>query len=134
MPKFEDLGSTFLKKNIRVEINFFEIGCKQNFVKRLESLYFFAQNTQIWPFGPEVWKTKASRKFQVCPILKFWVVSGRFAIFLGRFSWFCVVSAGYGAFWLFPGLSKYDKNLFIKLFLSILLLKSSESTEFGFGF
>ena len=54
MPKFEDLGSTFLKKNIRVEINFFEIGCKQNFVKRLESLYFFAQNTQIWPFGPEV--------------------------------------------------------------------------------
>ena len=38
---------------------------------RSESQYFLAQNAQIWAFGLETWKTKAGRKFQISPILKF---------------------------------------------------------------
>ena len=57
----------------------------------------------IWKFE----KTKASKKLQICPILKFWVVASCFAIFY-RFGWFWVVLAGvlgrfgwcFGSFWL----------------------------------
>ena len=34
-------------------------------------------------------------------------ILGRFTIFGGRFGWFCVVSTGFGAFWLVPGFRKY---------------------------
>ena len=48
------LGLKFLKTNVRFEVSNFKIGYKQNFVERLESLYFLAQKTQIWAFGLEV--------------------------------------------------------------------------------
>ena len=54
MPIFANLDSKFSKINVRYEISTFKIGYMQNFVKRLESLYFFAQNSQIWVFVLEV--------------------------------------------------------------------------------
>ena len=63
MPKFGHLGYIFSTNNIRFETSPMEIVYKQNFVKRLESSYFFNQNTKIWAFGPKVCKMKASRKF-----------------------------------------------------------------------
>ena len=67
-----------------------------NFVKRLESWYFLAENIQICSFGLKFWTTKATRKFRISPILKLCVVSqffGLFQQFLGRFGWFWHVSA-----------------------------------------
>ena len=55
-------------------------------------------------------KSESNRKFQISAIVKFWVVSGRFAIFWGRFRWFQVVwliLASFGSFWLVPDFSKY---------------------------
>ena len=49
-------------------------------------------------FGFKIKKTKTNRKFQISPILKFWIVLGRSAILLGRFGWICVVSAGFDWF------------------------------------
>ena len=82
----------------KFKIIIFKIGYRQNFVKRLNNWYFFAQNTRIWAFGLNVWKTKASRKFQIPLIFNCWVVLGHFAVF-----WF--VSAGFGSFWLVPAFS-----------------------------
>ena len=47
-------GSEIFKTNVRFEVSNFKIGYMQNFVERLESLYFLAQKTQIWAFGLEV--------------------------------------------------------------------------------
>ena len=47
------LGLKFSKTNVRFEVSNFKIGYMQNFVERLESLYFLAQKTQIWGFGLE---------------------------------------------------------------------------------
>ena len=74
------------------------------------------QNTHIWAFGIEVWKTKVSRTLQISPILKFWVVC----------NYFWVVSAGVGSFWLVPDFRKYAKLAYIqdivpKIALSIVL-------------
>ena len=41
---------------------------------------------------------------------QFWVVSGHFAIFLGCFGWFRVVSAGFGSFWLVQSFREYDAD------------------------
>ena len=41
-------------------------------------------------------------------MLKFWAISGRFAIILGRFDRFQIVSASVRFFWLVPGFSKYN--------------------------
>ena len=81
MLKFGHLDSKFSKINVRFEISTFEIAYRQNFVRRLESWYFLTQNTHISAFGPKIWKMKVSRKFQISPTLKFWVVLGRFTIF-----------------------------------------------------
>ena len=54
MSKVGHLGLKFSKKNVRFEISTVEIEYIQNFVKKLESRYFFVQNTQIWAFGLEV--------------------------------------------------------------------------------
>ena len=40
MPNFGDLGLKFLKINIRFEINTFEIGYRQNFVKIRKLILF----------------------------------------------------------------------------------------------
>ena len=96
-PKYPNLGiwaQNLWENNIRLEISIFKIGYRQNIVKILESWYFFVQNTQIWAFGTELWKTKGNRKFKISPIWKFWVVSGHFAIYLCRFGRFWIVLAG----------------------------------------
>ena len=101
MPKFGHLGSKLSKTNGKFEISTFKLGYMRNFVKiRLK-----------------IWKSKASRKLKISPILQFWVVSGRFAIFwgsfrltLGRFGWFRLVLAGFGSFWLITSFSKYVKK------------------------
>ena len=61
--------------------------------------------------GSKFEKRKLIEKFQISPILKFWIVSGRFTIFGGHFDWFRVVSAGFGWFWLVPGLRKYETKI-----------------------
>ena len=83
-------GLKIWKTNVRFEISTFEIGYMLDFVKRLESCYFLAQKAQIGVIGLKIWKTRTSRKLQVSPISKFWVVLARF-----------------GSFWLFPGFGKY---------------------------
>ena len=60
---------------------------------------YFKSDNGFW----EIWKTKTSGKFQISPILKFWVISGCFAICLYRFGWLRIVSAGFGLFWLVSG-------------------------------
>ena len=113
-PKYPNLGiwaTNFWKNNVRCQISIFKIGRRQNLVKRLESWYFFVQNTQIWAFGPKVWKTKVNRKFQISPIWTFSVSSGCFSFFLGRLGWFRIVLAGFGSFGLAPGISKYEWTL-----------------------
>ena len=96
---FAHLGSKCSTNNARFEISTLEIGYRQNIIERLDSWYFLAQNTQIWTFRLEVWKTKASRKLQISSILKFWVVSagfGSFWLVSGRFGSFLVlVSTGF---------------------------------------
>ena len=47
MRRFGDLSSKFSKTNDKFEISTFEIESRQNVVKRLESWYYLAQNTQI---------------------------------------------------------------------------------------
>ena len=79
-----DSGSKFSKTNVIFKISTCQIEYRQNFVERLESLNVLAQNAQICAFGLEIWKTKASRKFQISPVWKFWIVSGRFTFFLSR--------------------------------------------------
>ena len=117
MRKFGYLGSKFLKTNVRFEISTFKIGYRQIFGKRLESWYFLAQNTQIWAFGLKVWKMKASRKFQITSILKFWVFLqfclvvldgfGLFRLVLDHFGWFRIVFTGFGLFWPISGFINY---------------------------
>ena len=114
MSKFGYLGSKYLKTNVKFGISIFEIGCRQNFVERLESWFFLAQNTQIWAFGLEIWKRKDCRKFQISPIF--------FSVVL-QFFW--VILAGFGSFWLVLGFSNYD-NLIIhpSYFLTVLKTQS----------
>ena len=61
--------------------------------------------------GSKFEKQKLVEKFQIFPILKFWIVSGRFTTFRGHFDWFRVVSAFFGKFWLVPGLRKYETKI-----------------------
>ena len=75
-------------------------GYRQHFIK-MKSWYFLAQNTHIGTIGLKNWKMKARRKFQIFPILKFWIALGHFRIFLGHlhlvlscfnlFCWFRVI-------------------------------------------
>ena len=65
----------------------------------LGSYYFFVQNIKIFAFGLEILKNKDSRKFQISPTLKLWVVSDHFAIswaVLGCFGLFRLVLAHLG--------------------------------------
>ena len=94
MPKFGYVGSKFLKTNVRFEIRIFKIRYIENFIEKLESWYFFDQNTKIWTFVQEVWKAKLSIKFQSSLILKFWVISDHFTVFGGTF-WL-----NFESFWL----------------------------------
>ena len=71
------------ESNVRFEISAFETGYRQHFIK-MKSWYFLAQNTHIGTCGLKNWKMKARRKFQIFPILKFWVALGHFRIFLGH--------------------------------------------------
>ena len=71
MPKFAHLGLKCSKNNVRFEISILKIEYRQNFVERLDSWYLLAQNIQIWAFGLEVLKTKASRKLKISSIFKF---------------------------------------------------------------
>ena len=50
----------------------------------------------LWTFGLEISKTKASKKFKISPVLKFWVVL-----------------TGFGSLWLVPGFSKYARQSLI---------------------
>ena len=131
MPKFEDLAPKFSKTRFKLKISTFVIGYMQNFVRKW---IHFSGKCSKWAFGfeskfsktndkleistfkigcmrnfvkimLEIWKTKASRKFQVSLILKCWIVSGCFVIFWGCFGWFWVVLTGFGSFWLVPGFS-----------------------------
>ena len=81
----------FPKTKVRFEISTFKIGYMRNFIKRLDKWYFLVQNTQIWVFGLEVWKTKASRRLQTADC-NFDILGcfGSFCNFLG------VVLAGFG--------------------------------------
>ena len=57
MPKFGHFGSKFSKNKVKFEISTFEIGYMRNFVK-IRTLILFAQNTQIWGLGLEIFKNK----------------------------------------------------------------------------
>ena len=94
-----------------------------------------AQNTQIWVFGLEVWKTKLvqnSRFPQFWNFGSFWVVSQFFIyIYIYIFGWFCVVSAGFGSFWLvsacFGSFRVLGSTLLWKLFHPKCLKPSMET-------
>ena len=120
MPKFGHLGSKFSISNGWFKISSLDIGFRQNAVKRKKRWYFLAQNTQILEFQLAVRKAKASRKFQISPVLKFWVVLSCFAIFFGCLHWFWIVMTGFTLFWLVSGHS----GLFRVLVSTMLLLHS----------
>ena len=96
-PKYPNLGiwaPNFGKNNVRCQISIFKIGHRQNFVKRLESWYFFVQNTQIWALGRKFEKQKLTENskflqfgnFRSLPVVShflrsFRLVSDRFGSF-----------------------------------------------------
>ena len=96
MPKFWPFGSKFSKTNDKFEISTFKISYMQSFVK-IRKLILFGQKCQNLGIWAQNLKNEASRKFKISAILKFLVVSGRFAIF------FRVVLAGFGSFRLASG-------------------------------
>ena len=97
MPKRGDLGTKCLKTSDKFEISTFKIGYMRNFVKIRRSILF---GPGIWL---EIWKVKTIWKLQIFPNLKFWVVSGSFVTFLGRFGSFRLVLGYFGSFWLVLG-------------------------------
>ena len=67
---------------------------------------------------------KTSAKFWISPILKIWVVLGRFAIFLvvpADVDWFRFVLEGSGLFWLVSDFSKYEHFFLIVLLNEMVL-------------
>ena len=85
---------------------------------RLDRRYFLARNAQIWALGLQIWKKKASSKFQTSPILKFWVISGCF-------------TTSRGLLWLVSlGLNQFRQVLVD--FWSIWLALGFSSTTFYF--
>ena len=94
MPKRGDLGTKCLKTSDKFEISTFKIGYMRNFVKIRRSILF---GPGIWL---EIWKVKTIWKLQIFPNLKFWVVSGSFVTFLGRFDSFRLVLARFGFYWV----------------------------------
>ena len=123
------LGLKCPKTNVRFQICAFEIGYRQNFVKRLESWYSLAQNTQIWAFVLEVWKRKLLENLsfpQFWNFESFRVVSQVFCVVLAGFGWFRLVLAGFGSFRLVLGFSKYDfKRLLFIIDVDVLFMKQS---------
>ena len=102
MPEFRHLGSNFSKNNSKFQIRTFKIGCRQNFIYRLESWYFFAQKLTFGHLGSNFEQQKLvenSRFSQFWNFCSFWVIW----LFFGG------VLAGFGSFWLVPDFSKYTK-------------------------
>ena len=91
MSKFGDLGSKFLKTNVRFEISTIKIEHRRNFVK-IRKLILFGSKCPNLSICTQTLKIE-SRKFKIFPVLKFWIVSGCFAFSEGRFGCF-------GSFWL----------------------------------
>ena len=129
-----DFSWKFSKANVRFESSTFKIEYRQNFVKiwklirfgpkcpnlciwagkfcwKIRKLIFLAQNTKFGRLGSEFEKRKLVRNSRFPNFESFgsfWLVShffcGSFRLVLGRFGWF---RAGFGSFWLVPGISKY---------------------------
>ena len=111
-----------------MEINPVKIGYMQNFVKIRKSICFGTKcpNLGIWSHN---WKIV----YQHLAILKFWLVSGHFESFWGRYGSFQMVFglyAGFGLFWLFPGFSKHTSGV---LLLHIkIILRDLNDKKFSF--
>ena len=129
------MGSKFYKTNVRFQISTFEIACMQNFVKIKKLIHFGPKwpnsdlksaplklgtekillkslKTKFGHLGSNFEKQKLvenSRFLQFCNFLLFQVVSQFF--WGGRFSWFQVVLAVFGSFWLVLDFSKYRSAL-----------------------
>ena len=101
MPEFRHLGSKFSKNNSKFQSRTFKIGCRQNYIYRLESWYFFAQKPTFEHLGSNFEKQKLVENSRFSQFWN-WLVLGHFAVFWG-------VLAGFGSFWLVPDFSKYAK-------------------------
>ena len=84
-------------------------------------MILFAQNTQIWAFWRGVWKTKAYRKFQISPVLKFWHL-------LHLFGWFWVVAASCSSFWPVSGFGMLKAHQ-LENFLPVNIPNKLENTS-----
>ena len=80
MLQFGNLCSKFLKTNVRFEISTFKVVHMRNFVKIRTLILFGPKYPDLAIWLQNFWKPmsnlKASRKFDISPILKFWNVSG----------------------------------------------------------
>ena len=95
MAKFVYLGTYLSKINVKFEFSTFEIGCMRNFVKIIKSILSGPKCPNVDTCDRSL-NNESEKEILDFPNLKFWVVSGHFAIFGGRFGWFRLVLARSG--------------------------------------